>query len=394
MKVMSKGFDEVTEKGILAFIFFLPIFSPLSVLGALVALIFFFIRWREKLNFRPILFWVTMFVLLFFTFLSAAFSIQKNVSFGRFPFYILSFLLCFMMAKSSISPNKILKVFIMSGIIVTAFGIIQYLTGFNLKIKTDLFSMTFATKKGITSTLSHPNRFAQYLVLGLPLATVSFSILKELKWKIGALCFILFSFVCLLLTKSFAGICAVLILILLAVFIKNWKIGVVLALLLSLIYITNEERLGKFVQRFTSLSSMETRFSTWKVTFSAVKRHPLTGCGLSTFQKIAREYKGDEKIMHGHAHSMYVQLLCETGILGFSVFVFLMIAFLRYSFQRGSPISYGCAFSIIGTLLAGLTGTILEFLPLAMLFWTIIGIGIGENNDKERFTPLVIVPNK
>lgn len=385
MGTMSKGFDGIIEKGTLIFIFFLPLCSPISVLAAFVALILFVIQWKDKLNFRPTLFWVAMFVLLSFTFLSAIFSIEKGVSFGRFPFYVFSFLLCLLIAKSSINLGKILKVFIISGIIVTAFGIIQYLTDFNLRIKTDLFSMTFATKKGITSTLSNPNRFAQYLVLGLPLATISLWVLQEFKWKIGAFCFVLFSFVCLFLTKSFAGICAVSILILLVVFIKNWKIGAVLILLLSLIYVTNTGKSHRFIQRFTSSSSIDKRFSTWKMAFSAVKRRPFTGCGLSTFSEIATEYKGNKEIMHGHTHSMYVQVLCETGVLGFSAFLFLVIAFLRYSFQRGSPISYGCAFSIIGTLLAGLTGTILEFLPLAMLFWTIIGIGIGEYNENPGF---------
>lgn len=381
MKIMSKGFDGITEKGILAFVFFLPICPPLSVLGVLTALVLFFIKHKDKLNFRPIPFWVSLFALLFFTFLSAIFSVQRNLSFGRFPFYILSFLLCLLIARAGVNPEKILKLLVISGIIVTVFGIIQYLTDFNLAIKTRLFSMTFATKKGITSTLSNPNRFAQYLVLLLPLAAVSLYVLRGFKWKICAFCLILFSFVCLFLTKSFAGICAVSGLILLAVFIKNWKLGIVLVLLLSLIYVTNQKKMGNFTRRFTSSRSIETRFSTWRVAISAVRKHPLTGCGLSTFHKIATGYKGNEKIMHGHAHSMYVQLLCETGMAGFFAFIFSVVLFLRYCFQRGSPISYGCAFSIIGALLAGLTGTILEFLPLAMLFWTIMGLGIGEYNE-------------
>ena len=380
MKSTSNRFEGVIEKGILVFIFFIPILSPLAVLAAFIALIFFLIKWKNIVTFRPKIFWFAMFLLLFVTILSAVFSIQKGVSFGRFPFYVLSFLLCLMVSCSNKNIDKILKVFIISGIIVTAFGIIQYLINYNIKIRTDLFSITISTEKGATSTLSNRNRFAQYLILLLPLAVVSIYKLKDLRWKILSISLVVFSIICIVFTNSFAALSAVLILTLLVILIKNWKIGVVIILLFSIIYVTNGKRLNRFADRFTSESSIQTRFNTWKVALSAFEKKPITGCGLSTYYKIAKDYKGDEKIMHGHAHSMYIQLLCETGILGFTAFLFLMLLFIWFCFKRGSPVSFACAFSIIGALLVGLTGTVFEFLPLAVLFWTIVGIGIREYN--------------
>lgn len=380
MKSTSNRFEGVIEKGILVFIFFIPILSPLAVLAAFIALIFFLIKWKKMVTFRPKIFWFAMFLLLFVTILSAVFSIQKGVSFGRFPFYVLSFLLCLMVSCSNKNIDKILKVFIISGIIVTAFGIIQYLINYNIKIRTDLFSITISTEKGATSTLSNRNRFAQYLILLLPLAVVSIYKLKDLRWKILSVSLVVFSIICIVFTNSFAALSAVLILTLLVILIKNWKIGVVIILLFSIIYVTNGKRLNRFADRFTSESSIQTRFNTWKVALSAFEKKPITGCGLSTYHKIANDYKGDEKIMHGHAHSMYIQLLCETGILGFTAFLFLMLLFIWFCFKGGSPVSFACAFSIIGALLVGLTGTVFEFLPLAVLFWTIVGIGIREYN--------------
>ncbi|MCK4330805.1 O-antigen ligase family protein [candidate division WOR-3 bacterium] len=376
MKSTSNRFEGVIEKGILVFIFFIPILSPLAVLAAFIALIFFLIKWKNIVTFRPKIFWFAMFLLLFVTILSAVFSIQKGVSFGRFPFYVLSFLLCLMVSCSNKNIDKILKVFIISGIIVTAFGIIQYLINYNIKIRTDLFSITISTEKGATSTLSNRNRFAQYLILLLPLAVVSIYKLKDLRWKILSISLVVFSIICIVFTNSFAALSAVLILTLLVILIKNWKIGVVIILFFSIIYVTNSKRFNRFADRFTSESSIQTRFNTWKVALSAFEKKPITGCGLSTYYKIAKDYKGDEKIMHGHAHSMYIQLLCETGILGFTAFLFLMLLFIWFCFKRGSPVSFACAFSIIGALLVGLTGTVFEFLPLAVLFWTIVGIGI------------------
>ena len=78
---------------------------------------------------------------------------------------------------------------------------------------------------------------------------------------------------------------------------------------------------------------------------------------------------------------MYIQLLSETGLLGLFAFLFVMGIFLHHTLVNKSALSYGSALSIIGVLLAGVTGTILEFLPLALLFWTIIGIGVGEHDE-------------
>ncbi len=378
---MLKISDRIIEKAILIFIFFLPICSPISVIAVIFAIISFLILHKKKPELPPSVFWISMSILLFFTFLSALFSIDRRISFSRFPFYLASFLLCFILSRRVASREGILKAFILSGLVVTCFGIIQHITNFNMKISTDFFSMTFSTKGGISSTFSNPNRFAQYLVLLLPLVFVSLSILKGTKWKMTSVFLLFTSFGCLCLSKSFAGIGAVSILILLTIFLKNWRIGILVLILSVVIIGLNRRGVEDFSNRFTNTSSMEIRLSTWKVALSGFKKNPVTGSGLSTFQKVAAQYEGDEKIMHGHAHSMYIQLLSETGLLGLFAFLFVMGIFLHHTLVNKSALSYGSALSIIGVLLAGVTGTILEFLPLALLFWTIIGIGVGEHDE-------------
>ncbi len=380
MENISNKYDRILERIIVISFLFIPLCSPLSFLLAFVALILFSTSWRERSYYRPKIFWVSVLTLMVVSVFSAVFSINRSVSLSVLPIYIFSSLFCFMISCSITDYDRVFKVLIIAGLLVTGFGIVQYLTNFNVRIRTDFFSMSFSTESGITSTLSYPNRFAQFLTLLFPFAAVSIYRLRDLRWKVASSLLVTFLIVCVFLTRSFAAISAIFIMILVGVFIKNWKIGIVLLLLISIIFFTNPERTIEFAQKFTSESSLQTRFNTWQVALSGFRKNPLTGCGLSNFQGIANSYRGEQKIMHGHAHSMYFQLLCETGILGLGSFLFLLLLFLYFCFKRGSPISYSCAFSILGFLLSGITGTIIEFFPLAMFFWIILGIGIGEYN--------------
>lgn len=382
---MTGKFNKIIKQGILVFIFFLPILSPLACIGLVVALVLWLAKDKRKfLALKPNSFWLAVLGLAFCVGLSAVLSIDKLLSLSRFPFFIVCLLTCALMSHTDIKGEKILKAFILSGIIVTLIGIIQYFTKFNLKIETELFTIGMTIKGGISSTMSNPNRFAQYLVMVIPLGAAFLFKEKKPLWRTLAGTFLIFALICLYWTKSLAGMGAVFILLMAFIVLKNWKLGIGLILILTFLTIPNRNKFEKILSRFTTLSlKSTTRKNTWEeIAIPTFKKYPLTGSGFSTYSKVASGYTGKRKVRHGHAHSLYFHYLSETGILGLGSFIFVLLMFFRNSLRniRSSPIVYGCSFSILGALIAGLTGTILEFLPLALLFWTIIGIGIKEYN--------------
>lgn len=84
--------------------------------------------------------------------------------------------------------------------------------------------------------------------------------------------------------------------------------------------------LNELLERFTSATSGEdgntmARFEFWKLAFRNFLEHPLIGIGWGGFPKEYHEHlyffnPAENNYPYLHAHNVYVQLLCECGIIG------------------------------------------------------------------------------
>lgn len=98
----------------------------------------------------------------------------------------------------------------------------------------------------------------------------------------------------------------------------------VLALAFLFILINYVPALSTFINRFAETAEegdvLLGRTKMWKIALDNFKMSPLVGIGWGHFIKI--------NIHAWNAHNIYLQLLCETGIIGFSVYVFFFGYFL------------------------------------------------------------------
>ena len=82
--------------------------------------------------------------------------------------------------------------------------------------------------------------------------------------------------------------------------------------------------LAVFIQRFGDAAESGDvtlgRTTFWTLAIEEFKKHPIFGIGWGEFQKI--NPRG------WHAHNIYVQILCETGIVGFSLCLIWFLYFL------------------------------------------------------------------
>jgi len=82
--------------------------------------------------------------------------------------------------------------------------------------------------------------------------------------------------------------------------------------------------LAVFIQRFGDAAESGDvtlgRTAFWTLAIEEFKKHPIFGIGWGEFQKI--NPRG------WHAHNIYVQILCETGIVGFSLYLIWFLYFL------------------------------------------------------------------
>lgn len=378
---MSNKLDKTTECGILVFILFLPILNAIAYIGLLVALICWLCRVRVKKIFISPSLRLALLCFALAVLLSAVFSHNKLQSWGGyllFIFYILTFVL---MTQEHKIREKILWMVMFSILLVSIFGIVQYFTKLKFHIKTPLFSYSVYTDVcGIGATFDNPNRFAEYLV---PVILLTFSLFiskLSLRKRILSGVSLALELICLFLSKSLAGTIVVILLLPIILILKNWKIGLCL---LFFMLISGWLMKSTFT-KFSSKNNINARIYSWEEIVPKVfKSFPLTGYGLATYKDINDKYGEGEKTLHSSLHNLYLNFLCELGILGIGTFLWVVVLFLKASIPklRLSSEICACTFAVISVLLHGMSETVLNYFQLGLFFWTLMGLALAKAPD-------------
>jgi O-antigen ligase len=126
------------------------------------------------------------------------------------------------------------------------------------------------------------------------------------------------------------------------------------------------------------------RVELWSVALTIIRQHPLLGAGPDNFRHIYGAYLGlptwDDRV---HANNLYLELLADVGLLGaiaFGILVALPITrLLRALVARPTaPRSLwlaGFAASLLAYFLHGGLDSFLDFTPVYLLFWVVLGLG-------------------
>lgn len=386
--VLSKMNNRGIDKSIFVFLFFLPFLSPVAYVGLLLALIFWLRKanLRKILKFKPRIFGWAFLGLVLAVFLSVIFSINKVSSLGAFALFVFYPLSCLLIAdtvRNEKRAEKILTPIILSGIVITTFGLAQYLAKFNLDYEIGFLTIGLHTKGGLGSTLGNPNKFAKYLDLILPLSFVSLLAQKELKKKVLSGILAILGLLCLVLTRSLGGMAAIFVVLMVILVIKNWKIFLVVLVGLFILGTFNYGWITKTVPRYGTTTF---RIYTWrKVVPRILRDYLITGSGLGTYREVSYKYSDSEQSVRATAHSIYFSYLCEIGILGvgalFSVIAIFFHSCIRYLrrhfFLAASGIIGGCTLSILAALIHGTVETFLDVFQVGLMFWVVIGLGMG-----------------
>ncbi len=228
------------------------------------------------------------------------------------------------------------------GFLVSVFGILQHLT-FNGK----LYWFREMRYGGIPfGPYVNRNHFAGFVELVLPLALVPLVLgkVRRERWVVVGL-FAVLPVVALFLSASRGGIVSlgVELAVLALLMIQRRTVGKQLlagaAVLLSVLLMVSWLGVGRILERFSSLQSLETtagkrasmRRDTWRIFLD----HPVAGTGLGTLQIVYPPYETlyDGKIVN-HTHNDYLEALAETGLLGGLCCVWFLGVLLSQSLVR------------------------------------------------------------
>ena len=247
---------------------------------------------------------------------------------------------------------------------------------------TDLFS---AIAFRVYSTLANPNVLGEYLLLVIPIACAFAFSADNRKKRIAALLAALIMGVCLILTYSRG--CYLGLLFAAAVFLvlldRRFLFLGILAVALCPLYLPDS-----VISRFTSIgnmadSSTSYRVRIWLGSLAMLKDFGFSGVGYGSeaFNTIYPAYA-----MHGvyaqHAHNLFLQILCDSGIVGLLVFLGLIVSFYRMmltairhtSDSRARVLQIGGVSAVSGFLVQSLTDYTFYNYRVMLLFFGMLGL--------------------
>jgi O-antigen ligase len=285
-----------------------------------------------------------------------------------------------------------------------------------------------AVKGRSSSTLGHPNFLAGYLVMSLPVTAALFLKGKQ-KRRVSALLGIdvALQVMCLVFTFSRGGyIGAIAAALVLAVLVHlgvkpsgagsiprwpKWALaGIVPASVIA------ASLVGSSYNPFTSRAAglaLDTRKAIYSGSLSMFAAHPLFGSGPGTFSTVFPRYKPerypeiDPRPNVAHAHSEYLNIVNELGLVGLGLFAWLLIAVARAAMgsladtgegedSNRTLLRIGIGAGFIG-MLAHATFSVMLRLPTpSSYFWLSLGLLAASSKEtrmcRARLPATGVVP--
>ncbi len=286
-------------------------------------------------------------------------------------------------------------VFVVVGAAVSAYGIYQYFfydpASAGAWIDNDMFS---DITNRVYSTLENPNVLGEYLLLITPFAAACLLGAKTWPRRLFFLGCLLAMLVCMLLTSSRGAwlgllLAAALFAVMLdARFILVGIIGIVV------LYFALPDWI---IERFASIgdmsdSSTSYRVFIWLGTIAMLKDYWFSGIGPGTdaFNLVYPAYSFNT-VKAPHAHNLYLQLMCDAGILGLLLFLLVILSFYRtvfsaFSRERDRKSRYylaAAASAVAGFLLQGITDYSFYNNRVLLFFWVVVALGIVLSRRSE-----------
>lgn len=401
------------EFGIWLIVFFLPIYLlrteifdiPSTALELSIYILFavyFFrnyriVNWREIISEKMLLIGIILLMagVVTSTLLSVDVKTSAGILKGWFFDPLLYFIVLAATVKNLSQTENILKILSLSGFAVATVSLFYWLGYLSGGVSYDSRLHAFYTS---------PNYLAMYLSVPFMIAIWlllkdKFSIKKEKYfWLISALVITLPIY----LTYSYAAwlaiFASVFMLIYLVMPAENRKalfISVFLILAVLFVSQSGTEKLEN-LKNLSYRSSANSRIMIWRSALAIGRDNPIFGIGPGNFQQIYLEYqkKFTEPYLEWavpEPHNIFLAFWLETGILGLTGFVMIIIWYFRSGIvilkERRSNGAREVAIILLAVmvyiLIHGLIDTTYWKNDLAVIFWLIIGLMVAVKKYKN-----------
>jgi putative inorganic carbon (HCO3(-)) transporter len=322
---------------------------------------------------------------------------------GKLTLYLLLFALMARVLRSPRIRSWMMTVFLHVSLIVSVYGIRQWFFGAKaLATWVDPESPS-ANLKRVYSYLGNPNLLAGYLIPAVALSLVAIFVWQRWLPKALALTIFIVNSICLVMTFSRGGligfvVCLFVLLVLLVYWYsvqlpaqwRPWAMPVMLGgsagvLIVAVLFV--EPLRARVFSIFSGRkdSSNNFRMNVWSAVIEMIRDRPIIGIGPGNvaFNKIYPQYMR-ARYSALSAYSIFLEVLVETGFIGFSCFLWLLVVTFNQGIQqlrrlRASANSNG--FWLIGAIAAmfgmlshGLVDTVWFRPEVSSVWWLMVAI--------------------
>lgn len=371
-----------------------------AVLNALVILIALIAIFQRPSPVRSVLYktWLPFLLISFVTLVIAPEKMAAVKAYLAVVSYTAIFALAVTLIQNEQDYGRWMRAVFLSSLIPVAYAFVDAATG------------GFQSSEGfrISSTFSHPNIFAFYLVLMISLSFYFFkakvSYIPQFIRRTLPL-YILIMFGLLILTKTRSAWASCFLFFTLYALIYERKYLILIALLPVIGFFIPEVRdrfsdlsQGNEVINYSKLNSYAWRKLIWQQGLTWMQpSHYLFGYGLESFKHYTPTFftmSGGEE--HA-AHSVYVQLLFETGALGLSTFVWMhyKLARMLMQFYKANKLMIFIAITfILEFALNAYSDNMLSYLSFNWYLWFVLGAIFAAGYAKSKQVESETLPMK
>lgn len=334
--------------------------------------------------------------------------------------YLACFSLAFNLSQSERKKEVFLKVLLLSGFLLSLYGLWQFIIGFPLlkEYAKEHGILAAGLQSRVFSIFTSPNVFASLLVLLFFPALYFF--LKEpiSKKNWWSWLVILTYLITLFLTFSRGALAAFALTLILCLLWSAWQkkwdwffrlvlvLTIGIALTVTFYFLTSlvapslppSQALSSAVELGSAQVSLTKRIELWQSGLKMLEEKPLFGFGLNSFSVVLPQFQVSDWYSR-FAHNYYLEWATDVGLLGLLLFLALIFAIffnLYLSFKNGSLFHFFILLGFFGFLFHNLVDYDLNIPLVGLAFWTLAGLGVRAGEEKNvlsRFygTPLLIL---
>ena len=335
--------------------------------------------------------------------ISLAFTSDLSDSVRVLSFFFAAFLLMYVIMSDLSNMSRINRLmgYIYAAVMLTAlYAIAQRFIGVEVSSSFTDLSLNVGVPGRVYSTLDNPNNYAEFIVLFTPLCAAYAMNQKDLRLRFFLSCALVLPMLALIMTYARGCWLSIMLAVLVFAYYSDKKL-IPLAFIVALLAIPLVVPLlpDSIITRFSTIfnskdSSANHRLVTWQGIAHIIEDHGLTGIGMGpyTFANIYPSYalEGATKGVY-HSQMLYLELILETGALGFFSFMWMMLRNVKDTAcaicRRPAPelrnTLIACLSAFVGIAVASVFEYIWYYPRILFAFFILLGICLAA----VRLTP-------